>query len=121
MSDTAVFEWKSGAFPEGARRSAKGLKNWAPAIRIPVTRGNRERLRALRAEELRAWNERGGDARAAEVKRPRLQEVDRDAKTLTVLLGAAAVAVFAQSDGGPDLAAIWARAQALMERLAAWW
>ncbi|MCC6231317.1 MAG: hypothetical protein IT580_01660 [Verrucomicrobiales bacterium] len=70
----------------------------AATIRIPVTPGNRTRLRQLRARELQPWIASGLAPAPQRTPRPGTTGSDRESQAILVVLGTAALALLLQSN-----------------------
>lgn len=118
MSDTAILERK----PLTTVRNVPELRIPMPAIRIPVTRSNQARLRALRARELEPWQEAGlvqdqePNVKRAGFLNPKAS--DREANLILLVLAAAALAFMVQSTAAATMfVSQWERFQFLFKGL----
>lgn len=101
LPDGAAVKRGPGAIARALTKSnphAGGLKAraWnlsAPSLRVPATRENRARLRALRAAELAAWQERNPQAALRAETQAALREHRRESLLLTFVAGIGALAL----------------------------
>lgn len=104
MSDTAIIEWRDAPTrmnepAAGFTRSGEARSGGVgpPAIRIPVTPENRNRLRDLRAREFEGWRQTGPVETASPAGYLRVPKPDREAQVILVVLGGIALTVLIQS------------------------